>query len=89
MSKSNRTLNSPEIILMRNNDELRLPLFIKKSNDEGQDFYYIGDVKPIKDSFVQESMSNDKGGSVSVVELRFSLVNPVEKSLYNYITEND
>jgi len=89
MSKSNRTLNSPEIILMRDNVELRLPLFIKKSNDEGKDFYYMGDVKPINDSFVQESMSNDKGGSVSVVKLRFRLINPVEKSLYNYITEND
>ncbi len=49
----------------------------------------MGDVKPINDSFVQESMSNDKGGSVSVVKLRFRLINPVEKSLYNYITEND
>jgi hypothetical protein len=68
---------------------MRLPLFIKKSNDEGKDFYYMGDVRPIDSSFTQESMKNDKGQSIPVVRLHFSLDNPVEKSLYNYITEND
>jgi hypothetical protein len=89
MSKSNRTLNSREIVLMKEDDKLHLPLFIKKSNDEGQDFYYMGDVIPIKDSFTQKRMKTDNGGSVSVVKLKFSLVNPVDKSLYKYITEND
>ena len=63
---------------------MRIPLFIKKSNDEGDDHYYMGDVKPIDDSFKQESI-DDK----PVVRLQFSLDKPVEKSLYNYITTNE
>ena len=88
-SKSKRTLKSKDVMTIKNREELRLPLFIKKSNDEGKDFYYMGDVSPIKDSFKEEKMENEKGKSVPVVYLRFLLEVPVEKSLFNYITDND
>lgn len=88
MSKSKRTLNSPDVkTIMNYKERLRLPLFIKKSNDEGTEFYYMGDVTPIDESFEQTTMKAAEGSSVSVVKVRFTLKNPVEESVYNYITD--
>ena len=87
-SKSNRTLKSKDVITIKNSEGLRLPLFIKKSNDEGKDFYYMGDVSPVQDSFKEEKMKKENGKTVPVVYLQFLLKVPVEKSLFNYITHN-
>lgn len=87
MSKSKRTLASPDIISLKNSgDDLRLPLFIKKSNDEGQAFYYMGDVKPVENSFVESSIMDEKNNKVPVVKVKFRLKTAVEDALYNYIT---
>jgi len=87
MSKSKRNLNSPEIkAWMTGSDNIRIPLFIKKSNDEGTEFYYMGDVKPIENGFEQTTMPADDEKPVSVVKIRFSMQVPVEDSIYNYIT---
>lgn len=88
MSKSKRTLNSPDITVIRNHDDLRLPLFIKKSNDEGTDFYYMGDITPIDKTFEQTTLNDDNGKPVSVVKIIFSMNTPVEDNIYDYITEN-
>ena len=89
MSKSKRTLTSPDIISLKNGgDELRLPLFIKKSNDEGAAFYYMGDVKPIQESFKQANIKDDASNNVSVVKVKFRLNTPVDDALYNYITNS-
>ena len=83
-SKNNRTMNSPEILAFQNEKNIRLPLFIKKSDDEGTDHYYMGELKPIDGSFVQEKKANK-----SIVRLKYEVFPPVEQSLYNYITSND
>jgi len=89
MSKSNRKLESNDVrSILGKNGEIRLPLFIKKSNDEGIDFYYMGDVKPELDKVKQTLMSNDKGTKVSVVKIRFNLDYPVNESMYKYLSEN-
>ncbi|GAA4292590.1 DUF3427 domain-containing protein [Aestuariibaculum suncheonense] len=88
MSKSRRTLTSNDVVTIRNyNKGLRLPLFIKKSNDEGTEFYYMGDLTPIDTSFKETRMPDDKGSEVSVVKVDFKLSPPVEDSIYNYITK--
>ena len=90
MSKSRRTLTSPDVQAIQNYKQgLRIPLFIKKSNDEGTDFYYMGEMKPIEDSFRETKMSAGDGKKVSVVQIDFSLNKPVEESLYNYITHDN
>jgi hypothetical protein len=61
----------------------------KKSNDEGIDFYYTGDVHPINDSFEQTTLPTEDGKSVSVVQLVFRLNHPVEDHLYEYLTESN
>ena len=89
MSKSKRTLTSPDIISLKNGgNELRLPLFIKKSNDEGAAFYYMGDVTPVHESFKQTNIKDDANNDVSVVKVKFKLNTPVEDALYNYITNS-
>ena len=63
MSKSRRTLESPDVKSIRNS-KMRLPLFIKRSNDEGKEFYYMGDVLPIDDTFEETKMKDDKGNNI-------------------------
>ena len=88
MSKSRRNLNSSDVKAMQgaNNNGLRIPLFIKKSNDEGQEFYYVGEGKPIEDQFEETTMPAGEGKKVSVVKMVFKLSHQVEEQLYSYIT---
>lgn len=89
MSKNRRTLNSPDVQAILNYKKgLRIPLFIKKSNDEGIEFYYIGELIPIEDSFIETTMQLEKGKSVSVVKINFILNKPVEELIYKYITDS-
>ncbi len=91
MSKSRRNLESNDVIMMRNANKngMRIPMFIKKSNDEGQEFYYLGEGSPIEDSFEQTSMPADDGKEVSVVKMVFKLSHQVEEHLYAYITNKE
>lgn len=51
-SKPQRKLSNSTILAIKNhNNKLRLPFFMKKHNGEGSDFYYMGDILPIDDSF--------------------------------------
>lgn len=88
MSKSNRKINSNDVqSILGKNGVIRLPLFIKKNNDEGTDFYYMGEVNPNLNQIEQTTMSNDSGKKVSVVKIRFNMKNPVSTSMYNYLEE--
>jgi len=91
MSKSRRYLNSPDVQYFINSpkDSTRLPLFIKKSNDEGQEFYFIGDMKPISNSFEETKMAAGENSNVSVVSMKFDLDKPVIEDIYNYIIDKD
>jgi hypothetical protein len=87
-SKPRRNLESKDVTAIRShNNELKLSLFVKKSNGEGSDFYYIGDVKPINESFEETTIKDDHGKSVSVVKVIFKLNQPVEDSLFDYLTK--
>lgn len=87
-SKPRRNIESKDVSAIKNhNNELRLSLFIKKSNGEGSDFYYMGDVKPVQESFEETTILDDHGKSVSVVKVIFKLNQPVEDSLYDYLTK--
>lgn len=89
MSKSNRKIESKDVqSILGKNGVIRLPLFIKKSNDEGSDFYYMGEVKPNLDTVEQTHINNDSGGKVSVVKIRFNVFPPVDESIYNYLKDN-
>ena len=87
MSKNKRKLDSPDVMAIKNyRNGLRIPLFVKKSNDEGTEFYYMGDVVPIDESFEQDTIKDDNGKDISVVKVKFHMAQPVEENIYRYIT---
>lgn len=89
MSKSKRRLTSPDVIKFSDaiTRGIRLPLFIKKENAEGDDFYYMGDVEPKPDTFVETTIGEEK--PVSIVKMTFHLDKTVEPNMFRYITKND
>ncbi|MCX6053637.1 MAG: DEAD/DEAH box helicase [Chloroflexi bacterium] len=90
MSKSRRTLGSSDVQIIKNyQDGFRIPLFIKKSNDEGLEFYFMGDIVPQTAMFEQTTMPNDDGAPVSVVKMIFSLKHPVEDNLFEYLRDSN
>lgn len=91
MSKNKRKLNSPDVtkILNQSISNVRIPLFVKKSNTEGNDFYYLGNMSVKKDSALEKMIVKDDGDNVSVVEMKYTLNSPVEKSLYDYLLNSN
>ncbi len=87
MSRSNRRLESDELQPLINSslNGLRLPLFVKKDDNEGIDFYYLGEVQPIADSVEQQYMPDDSGKQLPVVKFEFTIDPPVEPGLYKYL----
>jgi superfamily II DNA or RNA helicase/HKD family nuclease len=86
MSKSNRTLKSPDVKAIVNTQHpLRLPLFVKKDDGEGTDFYYMGELKLIDEKYLETKMAGDK--NASVVKINFSISPSVEDNMYHYLTE--
>jgi superfamily II DNA or RNA helicase/HKD family nuclease/SOS-response transcriptional repressor LexA len=86
MSKSNRKIDSKDVqAILGRNGEIRLPLFIKKNNDEGLEFYYMGNLKPNLEKVEETKMADDKGKEISVVKIRFNLQTPVVANIYNYL----
>lgn len=88
MSRTGATLQSKEIRKIEEGD-LRIPLFIKKSDDEGKDFYYMGELTPKSNGFEQTSIENEQGQERPIVKVLFSLNPPVEESLFQYITSEN
>ncbi|MDB5251161.1 MAG: helicase of box family, partial [Flaviaesturariibacter sp.] len=88
ISKNNRSLNSPEIKLLANNRNIRIPFFLKKSNDEGKEFYYLGDVIPDFDAGAFEENLRGKNQDIKAVKVLFKLQQPVSDDLYEYFTDN-
>jgi hypothetical protein len=87
-SRSNRKIKSKEIQSIINYKKgLKLPLFIQKSNDEGHEFYFMGFVNPIDESFSETTIINDKKKKIPIVKILFNMNDPVEDNLYNYITK--
>lgn len=85
MTRSRVKSDSNEVIRIKDyKNGLRIPLFIKKSNNEGNDFYYMGDLEPIK--FIDSTIKNNLGQQLSIVNIIYNLKNPVEENIYEYIT---
>lgn len=83
MTRSKRDLDSEDVISIRNagTNGLRIPLFIKKSDDEGTEFYYMGQVDPIVEGIRQTEISGN-----AVVNIPLKLRSSVRDDLYEYLT---
>ncbi|WP_088810417.1 MULTISPECIES: DEAD/DEAH box helicase [unclassified Listeria] len=84
-SKTQRNLNSKDIMQFRNieKENLEMHLFIKKDESDKSEFYYLGKCSPIKDSF-KEEIHDDK----PIVNMLLKLENEIEPSLYHSLTRN-
>ncbi|XKE94438.1 DEAD/DEAH box helicase [Metaplanococcus flavidus] len=86
-TRSNRTLLSPEVqtIINAEQNNIDLHLFIKKDNDEGGDFYYLGKAVPDQNAVEQSTMQDKNDKTIPVVHMNLMLENSVESKLFYYI----
>lgn len=61
---------------------LKIYLFIKKSDGEGTDFYYMGKVSPI--DYMQTEIENDNGQKLPIMNFKMKLEHSVREDIYEY-----
>lgn len=84
MTRSKRTLESNEIQpLVHYDGSLDVHLFIKKSDGEGTDFYYMGKVKPTNPTQTKIDSGNNL---LDIVNFKLKLNNVVREDIYHYLT---
>ena len=81
MSRNRVTVDSQEIVDIKKKEVVKL-LFVKKSDGEGTDFYFMGEVDT-KDC-IQTTIDNDKGEKLSVVNVVYDMKVPVNEKIYSY-----
>lgn len=86
-TRSNRTLASKEVkqIIHAEERDNDIHIFVKKNDDEGTDFYYLGQALPQVGNVGQDVMKNDKGKEIPVVHMNLLLETPVEHLTYKYL----
>ncbi|MFE8696126.1 DUF3427 domain-containing protein [Cytobacillus sp. FJAT-53684] len=86
-TRSNRTLNSNEVqtIIDAEKNHIDLHIFVKKDDDEGSDFYYLGQAKPDKSTVQQDVMKDGK----PVVHMNMVMEQGIDGKLYQYIIEGN
>lgn len=86
MSKSKRTLNSPDVksILQAKENNTLLPLFVKKDDDEGLEFYFLGCLEYLENTAIDAKIETESA-EVSVVKMQFKLDRAVDTHLYQYL----
>ena len=84
MSRSKRTLESNELQPLINYDSSKMDvhLFIKKSDGEGTDFYYMGKAEPIDAK--QTTILNDNGETLSIVNFKLKLDHMAREDIFSY-----
>ena len=86
MTRSKVKLESKEAQAIIKDKDLKIHMFVKKSDDEGRDFYYIGQATPVE--WHQTTIKNDKGQILPIVNFKYSLHNIVGDELYDYFTKD-
>lgn len=86
MTRSKVSLDSAESqeIINSIHTGLKIYLFIKKSDGEGTDFYYMGKVSPI--AWEETTIRNDKGIVLPIVNFKMKMEHSVRSDIYEYIT---
>lgn len=88
-TRSNRTLASQEVQKIINSEQegIDLHIFVKKDDDEGKDFYYMGEARPDFSSIIESTMLDKKGKELPVVHMNLLLENTIESKLYQYMVD--
>ncbi|MCH5252770.1 MAG: DUF3427 domain-containing protein [Lachnospiraceae bacterium] len=87
LTRSKVSFDSPEAEQLINYAKtgLKIFLFIKKSDGEGSDFYYMGRVTPLE--WVQTTIQNDKGHQLPIMNFKMKLEHSVRSDIYDYFTK--
>lgn len=85
MTRNRVTLNSSEALQIRDyrDSGLRIPLFVKKSDGEGSDFYYMGDMEPYDLKQVTIEGANDE--KLPIVNIEYRMKVSVDDNIYHYL----
>lgn len=88
-TRSRRTTKSEEVrkIIDSERENIDIHLFVKKDDDEGGDFYYLGEVKPDQQSIQNTTMLNKNGQELPVVTMNLMLKESVDQQIYDYLHE--
>ncbi|KAA9294983.1 DUF3427 domain-containing protein, partial [Aerococcus tenax] len=84
-TKAPRTLASPEVKILQDADDWKIHMFIKKDDDEGTEFYYLGEVTPDVSSIIQLEKPSSDGKNRSVVEMDLHFKEAIPRNLFNYL----
>lgn len=87
MTRSKVSQNSPEAQELIHYKErgVKIYLFIKKSDGEGTDFYYMGKVTPVE--WKETTIENDKGQQLPIMNFQMKLEHGVRNDIYEYFTK--
>ncbi|HKL86333.1 MAG TPA: DUF3427 domain-containing protein [Treponemataceae bacterium] len=83
MTRNRVRLDSKEVVAIMDweKNNIHIPLFVKKSDGEGRDFYYMGDMTPVTPK--QQTIKSD-GKELPIVNILFLLKNTVRQDMYGY-----
>ena len=86
-TRSNRTLESEEVkkIIYAKENNIDIHIFVKKDDDEGSDFYYLGKATPDKKTVQQSVMKDKNEKEIPVVHMNMVMENGIDSKLYHYI----
>lgn len=90
-TKSPRTIDSPEVKILRDSENWTIHLFIKRKynqQDRETDVYYVGEMNPIIETIEQNKKPTSDNTLKNVVEMDFLLKNRVEPNMYEFLTGN-
>lgn len=87
MTRSRVSIDSDEAqkLIHYQENGLKILLFVKKSDGEGSDFYYMGLVEPIY--WEQTEISNDHGKKLPIMNFHLQLEHSVRDDIYDYFVE--
>ncbi len=87
-TKHGRTYLSPEVVAISSQakNDIRVPLFVKKHDDEGSSFYYMGDIEFLR--MEQTEKETGSQGLRPIVTVWFRMKDRVEEEIYHYLTNS-
>ncbi len=85
-SRVRLTSKDPVLIMDQASSNLKISLFIKKSDDECKSHYYMGDVEYIPGLVEETTIKNDDNVVLPIVNFQFKLKQPVQGAIYRYLT---
>lgn len=85
-SKAPRNLQSPEIKILKHEDNWNILMFVqKRALEQDKKFYYLGRVQPQRETITQTTVINNQGKGTSVVHMQLDFEQTLPLSLYKYL----